>query len=36
MEYDIEEDRRFVPYGKKSEEVIDHWFMLKDPVPGSQ
>ena len=34
--YDSEEDRRFVPYGKKSEEVIDHWFMLKDPVPGSQ
>jgi len=41
MEHRSEEDRRFVPYGKKSEEVIEHWFKLNpgympNQVPGTQ
>jgi hypothetical protein len=36
LEHRSEQDRRFVPYGKKSEKVIDHWFKQNDPLSGSQ
>jgi hypothetical protein len=35
MEHRSEEDRRFVPYSKKSEEVIEHWFKIMKPLPGT-